>query len=360
MRSINRKRHGHADGWLSIYYTRCPVPTATGVALEMGFFDSLFAGTPYVLRNIAELGDEHANAHYTHSIDRCFREGGGSPPVWARARGANSKLLGITFMEETLGIFVRKDDPAESMLNLAGRRIGLPLWPGLVFDFWRFAAEKGFHSALKCHGMREAAVTVVNVVESSGSVGEPEACLGEGEPDLRRCNYRGQLQALLEGGIDAMFGKGLELALLEREAGGRIRLLFNVANSPEMTDRVNNSTPRLLTAGGRLVSENREVVIRYLQGLLRAGKWAQRHATETRDIVGRECAVEARAIDRYLRADYARRLMPEITAKLLGAVDVLKSFLLRWGYLAGDFAIEDWVDPEPLREAQLREQQTGA
>ena len=360
MLSMNCDRDGSADGRLSVYYTRCPVATATGIALEKGILDSLFAGTPYALCNIAGLGGDHANAHYTHSIDRCFREGGGSPPVWARAGGADSRLLGITFMDETLGIFVRSADPAESMLDLAGRRIGLPVWPRLIFNFWRFAAEKGFHSALKCHGMPETAVTVVDVVEGRDSAEYPEGRLAGGEPDLRRCNYRGQLQALLDGRIDAMFGKGLELASLEREASGRIRLLFDVASSPDMIDRVNNSTPRLVTAGARLVNEDREVVIRYLQGLLRAARWAPQHATEARDIIARECAVEARAIDQYLPANYTTMLVPAITAELLGTVEVLKSFLLRRGYLAGDFAVEDWVDPEPLLEAQLREHQRGA
>jgi ABC-type nitrate/sulfonate/bicarbonate transport system substrate-binding protein len=204
--------------------------------------------------------------------------------------------------------------------------------------------------------MRDGAVTVVDVIEGWDRAGDPDASAGCGEPDLRRCNYRAQLEALLDGRIDAMFGKGLELALLERAAGGRIRLLYDVASSSELADRVNSSTPRLVTAGGRLVNDEREVVIRYLQGLLRAAAWAPRHAPETRNIVARECAVEARAIDHYLPADYTGRLMPAITAELLGTVEVLKSFLLERGFLAGDFALAEWVDPEPLLEAHSREQ----
>ena len=79
-----------APGRQAFYYTRCPVPTATGIALDQGIFDQLYAGTRHVLRDIAELGGKNAEAHYTHSIDRCFREGGGAPPVWARAGGADS------------------------------------------------------------------------------------------------------------------------------------------------------------------------------------------------------------------------------------------------------------------------------
>lgn len=350
-------RHDGDNAHSSVYYTRCPVPTATGIALATRIFDGLFADIPWTLRDIAELDDEHSDTHYTHSVDRSFREGGGAPPIWARARGADTRLLGVTFMDEMLGIFVRENDPAQNMLDLAGRRIGLPRWPGLAFDFWRFAAEKGFHSALRCHGMRITAVTVVDVVEERDGIGSSGLCAGDAEPGPRRCNYRSQLQALVDGRIDAMFGKGLELASLEREAAGRIRLLFNVASSPEMGDRVNNSTPRLITAGRGLVNEEGEVVVRYLQGLVRAATWASQHSNQTRDFIARECSVEASAVDRFLGFDYARRLMPALTEELLGTVDILKSFLLHHGYLHHDFAVADWIDPQPLRAALLREQE---
>ena len=171
----------------------------------------------------------------------------------------------------------------------------------------------------------------------------------------RACRYRGQLRALLAGRIDAMFGKGAEIALLEREAKGRIRLMFDVASSPVIGDRVNNSTPRLVTAGARMFSENRDAVVRYMQGLLRAGRQAARHPGQVRDGIARDCGIAPDLLERCLQPDYARRLVPEITPELLGTVDMLKSFLFDRGYIARDFALDEWLDPEPLRQALARE-----
>ena len=56
--------------------------------------------------------------HYTHAVEAFFREGGGAPPVWARANGVDWVVLGVTFMEELLGVFVRADDPAGSVADL--------------------------------------------------------------------------------------------------------------------------------------------------------------------------------------------------------------------------------------------------
>ena len=98
-----------------LYYTRCPVPTASGVAFQTGMFADAFAESDYVVTNITELGPGHQDVHYTHSIDMFIREGGIAPPVWARANGIDSVMFGITFMEEFQGVFVRTDDPAASV-----------------------------------------------------------------------------------------------------------------------------------------------------------------------------------------------------------------------------------------------------
>ena len=146
-------------------------------------------------------------------------QGGGAPPVWARANGVDSVVLGITFMEELPGVFVRTEDSARSVADLAGRRLGLPVWPRLVFNFWRFAASKGQRSALAVHGMRDEDVEFVDIVEGW----DPHERRNVGRSELARparCEYRGQLEALLAGEVDAIFGKGPEAALLQREAGG--------------------------------------------------------------------------------------------------------------------------------------------
>lgn len=345
---------------VAVYYTRCPVPTATGIGLGKRMFDALYADTIYRFRDIAELGPESADAHYTHSIDYFFREGGGAPPLWARARGAESQLLGVTFMEELLGIYIRADDGALSVADLAGRRIGLPVWPSLVFDFWRFAAEKGFHSALARHGLSDTDVEVVDVVENPGSNRKRNGGNRDGDPGELVYGYRRQQEALLARRVDAIFAKGAEAAVLEREAGGRIRLLYDIRGSPDIGDRVNNSTPRLVTTSTRLVNEHPEAVIRYLQGILRAARWAPLHLEEATSIIARECGIAPPDVERCFQPNYTRRLVPAITSELLATVEVMKSFLFERGFLARDFALERWVDAAPLEEALRREDGTAS
>ena len=64
---------------MSIYYTRCPVPTAPGVAFQRRMFAELFRESGYDVRDLNELGPDCRDVHYTHAVESFFREGGGAP-----------------------------------------------------------------------------------------------------------------------------------------------------------------------------------------------------------------------------------------------------------------------------------------
>jgi sulfonate transport system substrate-binding protein len=338
-----------------VWYTRCPVPTASGIAYQRHAFDDLFEGTGYEVRNIKELGRENLNLHFHHEVNALFREGGGSPPVWAYANGAATRLLGITFMEEVLGIYVRADDPASDVTGLAGRRLALPVWPKLIFNFFRFAAEKGFSSALHVHGMSERDARFVDVVEADDPGDFINPAFSDGKPRPVRSYYHYQLQALLSGEVDAIFAKGGESAMLERQAGGAIRRLYDLRDAPAMADRVNNSTPRLLTVSSRLLDDHREAVIRYVQTLIRTALWARTHKDEAAEAIAAEAGIRKEDIRPSFGNDFSLKLLPEINDELIAALEVMKGFLHARGYIPRNFSVGEWLDPAPLAEAYLRE-----
>ncbi|MBF6569710.1 MAG: ABC transporter substrate-binding protein [Candidatus Binataceae bacterium] len=337
-----------------IWYTRCPVPTAAGIAYQRRTFRELFAGSGYEVRNIKELGAGQLNTHFHHELDASFREGGGSPPIWAYAKGAPTRLLAITFMEEVLGIYVRADDPAASVTDLAGRRAALPVWPKLIFNFFRFAAEKGFHSALRVHGMSDRDMKFVDVAETDDPAEFINPDFADGRPRVTRSYYHEQLEALRAGKVDAIFGKGGETAALEREAGGAIRRLYDLRDAPTMADRVNNSTPRLLTVSESLVEQHPEAVTRYVQTLVRTAIWARTHEAEAAQAVAAEAGIEPADI-RTCFSNFTAKLLPELNDDFLAALEVMKDFLHRRGYIARNFDVADWLAPAPLAEAYARE-----
>lgn len=339
----------------TLWYTRCPVPTASGLAFRRNSFARSFADSPYVVRNIKDLSRKDWDTHYSHSQNSSFREGGGSPPIWARSNGAATRLLALTFMEETLGIYVRSDDPARSLNDLTGRRFALPVWTRLVFDFFRFAAEKGCYSALRVHGMTESEVRFVDVVEEDDPHEFINPHSASSSSRAGHSYYHAQLRALIAGNVDAIFAKGGETANLEQEGAGAIRKLYDLATSPTLADRVNNSTPRLLTVSANLLKEHPEAVIRYVQTLIREARWAKENPNEARLAIAAEAAFTPERFAQCFEPDFAAKLMPAINEKLLESLRIMKSFLLERGYIRSDFSLDEWLAPDPLREALRRE-----
>ncbi len=80
----------------AIWYTRCPVATASGIAYQRNMFEELFAASGYEVRNLKELGKEKATTHLTHTLADSCREGGALPPLTARQSGADTSWFGFS------------------------------------------------------------------------------------------------------------------------------------------------------------------------------------------------------------------------------------------------------------------------
>ncbi len=334
-----------------IYYARCPVPTASGVALQRGLFTDAFAASEVSIRNVGEAGSERANAHFTHDLDNFVREGGCTPPIWARSSGAKTRLLGITFMREPLGVYVRADDDVGSLKDLAGRHFALPVWPRLVFNFWRVAAHIGILSALDAHGMNASDIHFVDVTEDNNPHRRLNTAVGSVIGEDEKSEYDGQLQALLGGQVDAIFAKGAESAIMVRQAEDAVRLLYDVNQSEQVQHQINNSTPRLLTCSEELLERYPEDVETYLLAIVKAAHWASQNSAKLNTLVARECSISLDDIRQFFPRDYASDFLPELSNELIQRTNTMKEFMLEHHYIDDDFSMDDWVFRDPMQNA---------
>ena len=314
-------------------------------------FADEFQGSGVAIRNIGEAGPVRANAHFTHDLDNFIREGGCTPPIWARSRGARTRLLGITFMREPLGIYVRTDDDAKSVRDLADQRFALPAWPQLVFDFWRVAAHKGILSALDAHGMSGSDVQFVDVTEDKNPHRRLNTALGNTVSEDEISEYDEQLQALLRGDVDAMFAKGAESAIVVRQSRGAIRLLYDVNQSADVSHQVNNSTPRLVTCSEELLDQYPQDVETYLSAIVSAARWARGKPDDLQTFVAKECGITVGEIEQFFPDGYESEFLPGLSAELIQRTNTMKQFMLDHRYIDKDFSIDEWVLASPMGNA---------
>ncbi|MDB5964565.1 MAG: transporter substrate-binding protein, partial [Polaromonas sp.] len=68
-----------------LWYTRCPVPTASGIAIHKGWINDEFAADGITVSSLRASPDRKVReSHFDHRQINSFRQGGNAPPIWSR------------------------------------------------------------------------------------------------------------------------------------------------------------------------------------------------------------------------------------------------------------------------------------
>ncbi|MGW4054548.1 ABC transporter substrate-binding protein [Streptomyces sp. NPDC004779] len=316
----------------TLWFTRCPVPTATGVAADRGWLTAEFAPDGIAVRSLqdADPGADRA-AHYTHDLTGLFREGGNVPALWARSRGQNTRLIGLTWIEERQVVLVAPGSPVRGAGALRGLRLALPRHD-VPIDFWRAMALRGFEGALASAGLGLDDARLVDV-PAAGHHGQ----------------WAAELDALRRGEVDAVYVKGALAVESARRAGAEVAVELDAL--PDPAHRVNNGTPRPLTVHQDLLDHHPDVVDRFLAVLLRAADWAAGEPAEVARILGAETGAGAEGVAGAYRADTHRTLHPDLSGTRLDLLAQQEAALRAHGFLPAAVDVRAWADPEPLRRA---------
>lgn len=334
-----------------LWYTRCPVPSPLGIAARLGWLAETFASDGIGIESIIDSKDRSVReSHFDHHLSWSFRQGGNIPPIWARAKGRDTRLVAITWTDEFQALITLPGSGITDAAQLAGKRIAIPRRTNDLIDFHRATALKGTVSGLSLVGLSHQDVTLVDLPIAESVI------IAAGEPSLhglrRRHPYFEEVQALVRGQADAIFVKGAEGIVVANLIGAQVVAEFG--HHPDPKIRINNGTPRTLTVDAALADQRPDLVVRLLTVVQRAGQWAEQHADETLRFVAREIGTTEEAVLASNGPEVYRHLGLSLDAPLVEAIGYFKDFLLEWGFLPADFALDAWVDAGPLAALQAQ------
>lgn len=336
------KSSGSQDRPVELWYSRCGAATASAMAIRKNWLQAEFSKGGTVLHSLRDSDEQRVlDSHYHHGLTGLFREGGNIPPIWARARGSETAVVGITWLDEYQGILTTANSGIKTTADLKGKRLALPKHDNLI-DFQRGAALHGFVTALGLTGAQATDATFVDVPVAR------DASRRAGDRDDRSI---AEVDALLSGKVDAIF---LRFARGVRTAKDkRFHQVININDLADPLLRVNNGTPRPVTVDRKFLAEHPDLVVRYLAVLLRTAAWAERNREEVLQLLVSEGG--ARTAEEVVAShglDVHHSFTPKLTAEYVTGLEVQKNFLRDHGFLAADFDVQSWIEPEPLRRAQ--------
>ena len=326
-----------------LWYTRCNVPTASGIAFSGGALAARYARDGMTIGALQDAPLEIAKHHYDHLLPGLIREGGNVPALSARAAGAPTRLVGLTWIDEQQVIAVR---PGEADDGLFGRRLAIPGWTDRPeTSMARAMALHGFEHALAVAGRTLADASLIDVPL------DPVVPPGRHRASDISVLWPG-LGYVVEGRADAVYLKGAAALRAAAEAGLVIALDLDAL--PDRRMRVNNGTPRPLTVHRALLDSRPEWVVAFLAETLKAADWATSHPGAAREIVARETRAPLDQIVRTYGADFHLGLHPDLSDERIGLLDRQRHFLRRTGFLKADVDLAAWVEPAAMREAEAQ------
>lgn len=332
----------------TLWYTRCPVPTGLGIAVQKGWLQQSVGALGTQLESLRESNNQAVReSHFDHSLQNSVRHGGNIPAIWARSQGRATRVIGLSWADETQLILTRRDSGIKTVKDLKGRRFGLPDWASVQIDFTRAQALRGLENALSLEGLTVSDVELVDY-RYGGTFSDQAVKDVAGTPvsGHQAQGRNAELLGLLRGEVDAIFLKGSSAALLAHEFS--LHTVIDTGAHPEPLIRSNNGTPRTLSVDQHLLDQHFDVSVGILGAVLRAEQWAWANPEETRRYLARETNSSEYWVSVAYGEDAHRRLKTELDERAIAALEDFTAFLHRWQFIPERFNVRDWIDTRPL------------
>lgn len=332
----------------TLWYARCAVPTPLGIAGRLGWLQEEFRPEGIAVKPMLDR-ENAAACESGKTFDHSFRLGGSLAALAARAQGAETRLVGLSWVDEFQGIVTLPDRELKSAQDLRGRKLGLSKQEDATVDVRRASALRAFISLLDVEGIEHDAVEFVDLHEPRNCASNLDAPIPRRRIDSRRQAGSAPLVALARGDVDAIYLSGPRGLQLVHQLN--LQVLADLGSHADPLVRANNCTPRTLTVDRRLLQERPDIVARLVRTVVDASIWAAQHPDKAITLIGKETCTADVWVRHGYGDDVANRLHLNLAETSIRALASLKSFLLEHRFIGADFDLRSWTDPAPLDEA---------
>ncbi len=351
--------------WTEVYYTNCPMVSASNVDQELGWAREDFKKIGVKYAFLRSRPENNWYPHYVHNMDNLIRFGGLFPPIHVHADLRRTRLLGATWVYEGGCMLVRARDNIYRISDLKGKKIGLTKSLNTIkCDWWRIQEEQGIELMLRLNGMTRDDVEIVEFPYPDDWYDDPKMLVepmdNASELWLKRDHkrdlaFRPLETALEEGVVDAIYTQSKPFQHLQ-EATGKFKAIEDLSLCPDWTLQICNQ-PAIATCTEEMAEKHPELVISWMKSMIKVGRWGNEHKHAAASILDKQ-TFYLDVEDTYQGIKDVE-LVPTLSPRNLAAVEIGKDFMLSHGYIKNDFDVREWAAPEFLEQAarELLEEQ---
>jgi ABC-type nitrate/sulfonate/bicarbonate transport system substrate-binding protein len=343
--------------WNEVYYTNCPLVSASNIDQELGWVNEEYLKLGVDFAYFRSRRETDFYPHYIHNQENLIRFGGLFPPIHVHADYRRTRMLGLTHVPYEGGcLLVRAKDNIFTMADLKGKKIGITKSLNtLKNDWWRIQEHQGILAMLRMNGMTEKDVNLVDFPYPDDWYDDPKMLEPLYNPThlwLKRDHkhdlaFRPLETSLLEGKVDAIYTQSKVFQHIQ-EATGELTAIEDLSRYPDWRLQVAN-IPAIITCTDVMAEQHPELVVAFMKGMIRVGRWANEHKHAAAVILNKQTY--------YLDVEDTYRgikhvdMVPNLSAQNLAMVNIGKEFMLKHGYIKNDFDVEAWAAPEFFEQA---------
>lgn len=338
----------------TLWYTRCPAPTAASIAIKQGWLSDEFAADGIDVRSLASATERNVHlSHYTHSQPNAFRFGGYVPPLVSASRGGDLRILGLSWPDRSAAILALRDSGLQRPEDLRGKRLSVPRRTRDSIDWWRALVMAGYRAALRRAGLEPRDVEFVEIEIERAYI--EDAVTGQ---DAGRSLWgarsqfavqREEIYALMRGQVDVIYSDAAMGAVLKAFLGP---VTVIDLTAPEETQDVIAAQPLVLTASGSLIDSHPDIVNRWLARLLEADDWARANERDALQIIAQDTGLPVDFVPEAYSSRIHRQLDLSLSPPRLELLRAKSEELFAGGFLARELDLSRLVDSRPLLEAR--------
>jgi len=150
-----------------------------------------------------------------------------------------------------------------------------------------------------------------------------------------------------KGVVDAIYTQSKPFQHLQ-EATGKFKAIEDLSRYPDWTLQVAN-IPAVITCTDVMAEEHPELVVTFMKGMIKVGRWANEHKHAAAAILDKQ-TFYLDVEDTYEGIKHID-MVPNLSPQNMASIEIGKDFMLSHGYIKNDFDVHEWAAPEFFEKA---------